>query len=244
MTYYVLSIIGIISANRIICRIEKSFFINHKNSLTIFVFLTTPIYIFLIIKDHYFIFILYIGLILISLIFFSIFLEKKLQNVFLTTHLNLINGLILQIKSGHSVQKAISESFLQMNNFEMIIYEPLRSIQKSDLDIKRIPQRWIQFYFFELQQILSSEIRVSDQLEMFKQGLKVKNRFIQRTSQVSLQIKAQALVACLVYALIFALSYYQLDLISSPWVIFFSLVMLFLGLILIFKIGGKIKWKI
>jgi hypothetical protein len=150
----------------------------------------------------------------------------------------------LQIKSGYSTQKAITESFYQMNEYEKIIYEPLRSILKPDFDIELINYRWLHFYFLELRCVLRSEIRVSEQLEMFKQGLKVKNRFIQRTSQVSRQIKAQAVVACVIYGLIFTLSYYQLNLMGSKIAIICSLGLFVVGIFLIFRIGGTIKWKI
>jgi hypothetical protein len=244
MTYLLLAIIGFISAHRIICRIEKFFFVNRKNSLTFFVFLTIPIYFFVIIKDHLTLYILYIGLFLVSLIFFSYFFEKKLKSVFLQSHLNLINSLLLQIKSGYSTQKAINECVLQMTNFENTIYAPLNSILKPEFDIQLITRHWQHFYFMELRSILTSETRVIDQLEMFKQGLKVKNRFVARTNQVTRQIKAQAVVATLVYGLIFALSYYQLNLLESPATIICSFLLFLIGLIFIFKLGGTIKWKI
>lgn len=131
-----------------------------------------------------------------------------------------------------------------MSELEKIIYEPLRSILKPEFDIELIKYRWLHFYFLELRYVLRSEIRVSEQLEMFKQGLKVKNRFLQRTSQVSRQIKAQAVVAFVIYGLIFTLSYYQLRLADCLFVIICSIVLFGIGIFLIFRIGGTIKWKI
>jgi hypothetical protein len=201
-------------------------------------------YFFVFIKEHFAVFAIYIGLILLSLIFFSFIFEIKLKKVFLTSHLNVIDSLILQMRAGYSVQKAISETFFYMNQAENIIYEPLKSILKPDFSIQQNSYRWIRFYFLELNSIFKSETRVSEQLEMFRRGLKVQNRFLARTSHVTRQIKAQALVACLVYTLIFALSYYQLDLLSSPTAVILSLMLFLIGIIIIFKLGNKIKWKI
>lgn len=244
MAYFLLSIIGFISANRIMYRFEKFFFMKRKKSRVFFLFLTIPIYVFAIIKEHYVYLAIYIGLILISLIFFSIILEKKLRKVFLMSHLNLINGLLLQIKAGYSVQKAISESFLSLSTFENILFEPLKSILRSDFDIKAVPYAWSHFYFQELRAILKSESRVGEQLEMFKRGLKVKVSFIRRTEQVTRQIKAQAMVSCLVYALIFTLSYYQLNLMDSFLTVIASLGLFLTGIFTIFRFGKKIKWTI
>ncbi len=244
MTYFLLSSLGFLSVHRIMYRLEKFFLMNRKKSTLSFVILTSPMYFFVFIKDHFAILMVYIGLILVSLIFFSFFYEIKLKKVFLTSHLNVIDGLILQIRVGNSTQKAISETFSHMKGFENIIYEPLRSILKPDFDVHANSYRWIRFYFSELHHIFRSESRVGEQLEMFKRGLKVQNRFLARTSHVTRQIKAQALVACLVYGLIFALSYYQLDLLSSPTTVILSLMLFLIGIFLIFRIGSRIKWKI
>lgn len=187
---------------------------------------------------------IYIGLFLLSLIFFFIIFEKKLKNTFILSHLNVIDGLLLQIRAGYSTQKALSESFMTLKTFENIIFEPLQSILRPDFDIKLIRYGWTSFYFLELRQILKSETRLIEQLEAFKQGLKIKNKFIQRTRQVSRQIKAQAVVACVVYGLIFTLAYYQLDLMSSFSTVLGSILLFLTGIFIIFQLGGRIKWRI
>jgi hypothetical protein len=244
MTYFLLSILGFLSVHRIMYRLEKYFFMNRKKSTLSFVILTSPMYFFVFIKELFPLLTVYIGLILISLIFFSFIYEIKLKKVFLASHLNVIDGLILQLRVGNSTQKAISETFSHLVHAENIIYEPLKTVLKPDFDIQTNSYRWIRFYFSELNHILKSETRVIEQLEMFKRGLKVQNRFLARTSQVTRQIKAQALVACLVYSLIFTLSYYQLNLISCLTTVIFSLTLFLIGLFIIFKIGSRIKWKI
>ncbi len=206
--------------------------------------LHTPMCFFVFIKEHFALLTVYIGLILASLIFFSFIYEIKLKKVFLSSHLHVIDGLILQIRVGYSNQKAISETLSHRIGVENIIYEPLRAILKSDFDVHTNSYRWMRFYFSELHHIFKSEVRISEQLEMFKRGLKVQNRFLARTSQVTRQIKAQALVACLVYGLIFVLSYYQLNLMSSLTTIILSLALFLIGILIIFKLGSKIKWTI
>lgn len=244
MTYFLLSSIGFLSVHRIMYRLEKFFFMNRKKARFLFVILTSPMYFFVFIKELFPVLTVYIGLIMVSLIFFSFIYEINLKKVFLTSHLNVVDGLILQTRVGNSTQKAISETFLNMSRAENTIFEPLKNVLKPDFNIQIDSYRWIRFYFSELNYILKSETRVSEQLEMFKRGLKVQNRFLARTSQVTRQIKAQALVACLVYGLIFTLSYYQLDLMSCLTTILLSLTLFLIGLFVIFKIGSRIKWKI
>ncbi len=244
MTYFLLSSLGFLSVHRIMERFSKSFFINRKKTIVLFSLFTFPMYYFVYIKELLPLLTLYIGLILISLIFFSLIYELKLKKVFISSHLNVIDGLILQIRVGYSTQKAISESLNHMSGAENKIYEPLRSILKPDFDLHANSYRWMRFYFSELSAILKSEARVTEQLVMFKQGLKVENRFLARTSQVTRQIKAQALVACLVYGLIFLLSYYQLNLMDSMKTVVLSLILFLMGIIFIFTIGRKIKWKV
>lgn len=244
MTYFLLSAIGFISAHRIMYRFEKFFFMKRKKSIGLFAILIFPLFIFGVFKEHTLLLALYIGLILLSLIFFSLILEKKLKKVFESLHLNFINSLLLHIKAGNSTQKSITESFLGLSMLENILFEPFRSILRPDFELKALPHRWTHFYFLELQQILRSETRVADQLELFKRGLKIKNKFIQRQQQVTRQIKAQALVAGLVYVTIFILAFTQLDLMSCPITIIISLVLFLLGIGAIFKLGGRIKWRI
>lgn len=244
MTYFLLSIIGFLSVHRIMYRLEKFFFINQKKTMFLFVILTSPMYFFVFIKEHFALLTVYIGLILASLIFFSFIYEIKLKKVFISSHLHVIDGLILQIRGGYSNQKAISDTLSHMSSVENIIYEPLSSILKSDFDVHMNSYRWMRFYFSELHHIFKSEVRISEQLEIFKRGLKVQNRFLARTSQVTRQIKAQALVACLVYGLIFLLSYYQLDLMASTTTVILSLMLFLIGIFIIFKLGSQIKWKI
>lgn len=225
-------------------RLEKFFFMKRKKSALIFGILTFPFYIFAFIKEHFLLLTLYIGLILISLIFFSIIFENKLKKVFLASHLNLINSLLLQIKAGYSVPKAITECVFSHSALENILFEPLSSILRPDFEVKTIPYRWLRFYFHELGMILKSEARVAEQLEMFKQGLSVKKKFIQRTQHVTRQIKAQALVAGLVYVMIFAISYYQLNLMNNFLTVVISIGLFLTGILVIFKLGDKIKWTI
>lgn len=242
--YLMLSLIGILSVERLISRIQKCFFINTYFLHLSFWILTFPIYIFLYFKDHFSLFIVYIGLILISLIFFLTFYEKKLKKVFLMSQLNVVNALILQIQSGKSSQKVLLDVFQSLSKAEKRIYQPLEFIMKTQYNNLYNEFRWSNSFFNELKEILKSETRLIQQLIMFREGLKVHRKFFLRKEQVSRQIKAQAIVSLFIYILIFLLSYYQLDLKSCYKTILISLLMLLLSLVLIFKLGGRIKWSL
>ena len=85
--------------------------------------------------------------------------------------------------------------------------------------------------------------KVIDQLISFRDGLKIQRNLRHRSRQVTQQIRAQAIVAIFIYLGIFLLSWHSFQLKSQPMLILLSFILFVIGEILIFWVGGRIKWK-
>ncbi len=242
--YLMLSLIGLFSADRLITMFIQYSLIESRRFHFSFYVLCIPVYFFMYFKEHFSLLMIYIGTILLTLIFFLSFIEKKMKKVFFLTQLNVLSGLILQIRTGKSPQRAFLDIFELMIGFQKKVYQPLALMLSHDLSLKKTLPKWSSAYFIEIEAVLKSDQRIIQQIEVLRAALKVRNKFISRKTQVTQQIRAQAIVAIFVYLIIFMLSWYQLNLIESKGLIVCSIIFLAASIYLIFKLGGRVKWTI
>ena len=156
----------------------------------------------------------------------------------------IFDSIFLQIRVGHSPQKALAEALYCSSNLERKVYEPLKYIFMPNFSVEQIQLSVTKHYILELRTILLSNSRILEQLQSLRDGLKIQHQFRQKTTQVTQQIKAQALVAVAIYMLLFVISYLNLSLSSFPRLLVISICTFTLGIYLVFKIGERIKWKI
>jgi hypothetical protein len=157
--------------------------------------------------------------------------------------IQLIDELILLMKTGKSAQASLKVSYLQLSNWEKIVFKPLLfCFDHENQSMDSILQAH-QFYFEELKHILRSSTKVIDQLNSFREGLKVQRNLRHRSGQVTKQIRAQAIVSVFIYCGIFFLSWVNFNLSNQFALIAISISLFLAGEFLVFFIGGQIKWK-
>lgn len=176
--------------------------------------------------------------------FFYVFHEKKLQFLFENRHKSLIDELILQIQSGCSPIKALQDVMSTMSIYEKKVFWPLNLLLGSPSAVSLNVGMKNQKYFEELIEILQQKSRVVDQLETFRNSLQIQIKLRRKSRTVTAATKAQAVVSILIYFVFLIISWTQFNLRDYPVVLMLSVTFLVVGVVLIFKLGNKIKWTI
>lgn len=241
--FFLLSIIGFASVTRFLGVLEKFFIINAVQKRRLMLFCLLPIYFFVFIKDLFLIFVIYIGVFLLSLTFFHIFFQKKVEKAYFKLHLHVVNIIILQIKAGYSSTKAIHDLFDDFNQFEKIAFQSLKQQIIQNFDAETTQNRFMKEYFDELTHIFKSQTKIIDQLETFKRGLMIKNRLYIKTKTILDQIAVQFMVCGGVYLILILLSVRFFRLLEHKALIFVSGSLFCAGAYLIYKLGRRVKWS-
>lgn len=238
-----ISLFGIAIIYRNLSLLEKFEVINKRKMFLCFIFLQLPLFLFVIFKEQITFTLLYIGTFLLTLIFYRKIFIKLAESTYENCHLHLLDHLILLLKSGKSAQMSIKIAFDRFSEWEKIVFGEFESI--FDLQKQKIVPTFDQhrFYFEEIKFILHSNHRVADQLNSFREGLRIRHNLRHRSRQVTQQVRAQAIVSILIFLILVVVSYSQFNLSKHPEIFLLSLGLFTLGLFLIFKMGGKIKWK-
>lgn len=238
------SLFGFVVVDRFLSRLEKFKIISASKRNFFFVASVFPLYVLVIFKEQIIYFTVYIGLFLISLMSFYYYFEKTLENSFPQRQILLLDTLILQMSVGSSPQKALHIALKSISAREKRVFEPLQHIFSDDFSEKQIQFSFSKSFILELRHLLRGTSRVMEQLQSFRQGLKIQINLRHKSRQASMQTRAQAVVAAFVYAVIFFISNQYLGLAQNFPAMLTSLLLFTAGLVLIFKMGDNIKWRI
>jgi len=241
--FLLLSIFGLFINDRFVSRLEKFKFVT-DNKRKLFITLNIPSIYFLFFKDQIIIFFIYIGLILLSLTFFSIYFRFFLEKVFFNSHIRIVDTVLMTMKTGISPLSSVKIVHQSLNKFEKVVFEPLLFVN-SDLKVPiyACNSNSIE-YFDEFEKILNSKSKITEQLDRFRRGLRIKKSIRHKSRLASLQVRAQAIVAILVYVFLFLFSIHELNLLSHPVAIIVSGVLMIIGTYLILLKGNRIKWTV
>ena len=243
MLEILISMFGFVIIFRILSHLQKFEVLNQKKVIVMFFFLQIPIYLPLIFKELFAVTVIYIGLFLLSLMFFQKILAFWAKRTFNLRSITFIDEIILLMKTGKSAQSSLKITYVHLSEWEKHVFKPsLFCFEHENISLKSILPCH-QFYFQELEHILRSSAKVIDQLISFRDGLKIQRNLRHKSGQVTKQIRAQAFVAVFIYFGIFLLSWYNFQLKQEKFLIALSLALLSLGEVLIFCLGGRIKWK-
>lgn len=245
MTNFLISVFGFIVVDRILYRLEIFKYISllgrrniRKLSLIFYV-------LFSIFKELWVLNIILFGILFAFLIFFYIFHEKKLENLFESRHKAVIDELILIIQTGNSPIKAVNDVVSSMTIYEKKVFSPLKMISEPNISRDlRLEFHFHQNYFQELTEILRQKTRVIDQLETFRNNLQIQIKLRRKSGTVAASTRAQAVVAGFIYIVFLWISWTQFNLKQYPMLLICSMTLFFAGIVTVFKMGNKIKWTI
>lgn len=243
MLQVLLSLFGIVIVYRNLSLLKRFEVISLRKAQIYFVLLQLPLYISVIFKEQSAFLFLYIGIFLLTLIFYRKILNIFALSTYENCHLQILDQLILLLKSGKSAQTALKIVLSGFSAWERLVFRNLQMIFEIERqELKPLFEK-NHFYFQEMQLILRSSSHVIEQLRSFRDGLRIQRNLRHRSRQVTQQIRAQAVVSVAIYIGIFCLSSAYLGLQKSTTLIFISVLLFLIGFSSIFLIGGRIKWK-
>lgn len=244
MVFHILiSLFGIAIVYRNLSLLEKFEVINKKKMFLWFIFLQFPFFLFVFFKEQIAFTLIFIGIFLTTLIFYRNIFMKFAMMTYVKCHLRALDHLILLLKSGKSAQIGIKIVFDSFSGWEKIVFAPLATVFELRDSEKTILFNVNSFYFEEIKSILRSNHQISEQLQSFREGLRIRHTLRHRSRQVTQQIRAQALVAVFIFFIFLYISFKNFGLHKHLSVLFVSTALFFSGFLLIFKIGGRIRWK-
>lgn len=187
---------------------------------------------------------LFIGILLITLklfpLVFRIFLLRRLEGDLLP----LFDHVILALQTGKSFRQGMLSAIEcrqgwirnQLRDlFNSVIYGDDAIVMKSAL-LKDLQM--------ELLEIDRSNNRVVEQVRSLRRQLKMREDFRRRSGQVTQQIKMQAIIVTVLYLGLLAFVIAQFGGREHANLLLFSNGIFFCGLITVFQIGRRMKWKV
>ena len=241
-----ISMFGIAFVHRNLSLLEKLDVLSRSKLNSAFYFLQLPFYFYLIFKELLPTILIYIGVILGTLILFDKIIRFFREKTFERMHLHIIERLILLLRSGKSAQTGTKNVFENLTSWQKVTFRGINEIfeirNREVGEISAFSENQQQ-YFAELAHILRSTSNITDQLIAFRRGLRLYSGLKQRSRQAVQATKAQAIVSLVIYLMLIVLSksYLNLKLLSFP--VFASLAFFVTGQIIIYKLGGIIRWK-
>lgn len=243
MFHILLSLFGIAIVYRNLSLLEKFEVIGRKKMFLCFLFLQIPLFLFVFFKEQITFTLLFIGIFLLTLIFYRRILKKLAYVTYEKCHLRLLDHLILLLKSGKSGQVGVKIAFASLSGWEKIVFQEFAAIFElydqekfAAFDVNR-------FYFDDLKMILKSNHQIIEQLQSLREGLRLRYNLRHKSRQVTQQIRAQALVALFIFALFLFISFSNFNLKDHTEYLVVSITLFLAGFFLIFKLGGRIRWK-
>lgn len=237
------SLFGLVVIARILSQLKNFSIISTTKSTLLLIIFQLPFYFLVIFKEQRVFYIIYIGSFFISLIFFRQILSIFAEKTFRRHQLHVLDQLIMSLKAGKSAAAGVKRVINRMNEWEKMVFKPLLfcfDVKNHEIKVLCHAHKG---YFNEIISILHSNSKIIDQLTSLRDGLKIEVNLRRKSSEVTQQLKAQALVAIGLYVGMFFISWNFLGLEKHSGIIFLSLVLFFLGEALVFVMGGKIKWK-
>ena len=240
----IVSVFGIAVVHRNLSLLEKSELISGEKPKSLFLILQFPFYFYLLFKELLPLVLIYIGIFSLTLIveqqIFMFFRRKTFEKM----HFHIVERLILLLRTGKSAKTSVKIIFSELNSFEKSVFLQLESIFADEKSKIRPIQSANDDFFAELATILQSTSHVIEQMNSFRELLRVQNDLRHRSEQVLITARAQGALCALIYAVFFAMStlYFNLEVVS--WPVLLSLTLFGVGQLLLYKLGRRIRWNL
>ncbi len=187
---------------------------------------------------------LFIGILLAFLKVFPIILRHFLLQELKKTLLPFFDAIILGLHSGRSFRNSAFEAAemqtpwvqIQLRDLMQSIVKTERAISTKSALLKDLREEFIK--------IDNSKNRCLEQVKALRREYKMKEDFRRRSVQVTQQIRMQAIIVTALYAALLCFVIVQFGFSLHQNVILFSLFLFVAGLLWVFSIGRRLKWKV
>lgn len=245
MLHFMVSMIGFLSAQRFLSDLAKDFALSSRIFAALagfnlcFILVTAVISI----SSPHISWIL-IGIFLLSLNFFAPILRWHLSRRLFLSLLPLLDHVILGLQTGKSFRSSLIYAIEMQNGW---IRNQLRDLYHSMLNSENniaMKSALLKDLRAELIEIDNSNQRVLEQVKALRRQLKMQRDFRRRSGQVTQQIKMQAIIVTALFLGLLGFVIFQFGWHENSKIIFFSAFFFILGLIFIFSVGRRMKWKV
>lgn len=243
MIQFLISLFGILIIYRNLSLLEKVQIISLTKFRIYFLSFQLPIYLFFFFKEQMLFLLLYIGIFLIILMFYRKIFIFFAECTYEKCHLMILDHLIILVKTGKSPSVGLQKVKNQMSQWQQIVFADLQCISPQEKSVNQQKFLKNQLYIQEVKSILTSQQLVVEQLISLRQGLKLQQSLRHKSRQATYQIRAQAITSIFIYCGLLAISWGQLNLKNSVSFLLISIFMFFSGIVSLFFLGGRIKWK-
>lgn len=241
---FLISVIGFMFAHRILANIVTEFALTQKIfvllhlccvvilALALF-FITSPITLWIL-----------IGILLITLKFFPTFLRFFLLKRLSQALIPFFDHVILALQAGKSFRQAMNSAIDAQAGWQRNQLRDLyNSITTSEVQIV-LRSALLKALQAELVEIDRSQNRCVDQVKALRRQLKLVEDFRRRSGQATEQMKMQAIIVTALYVGLLFFVIKQFGFKNHLPLISFSLFIFVAGLLWIFLIGRRMKWKV
>jgi hypothetical protein len=243
---FIVSLFGIVFVHRNLSLLEKLEVLSPLKLKAAYCFLLLPYMLNLFFKELFVPVLINIGIFLITLILFDKIITYFAQKTFEKIHMQVIERLILLLKVGKSPQTSVKILFNDLTSWQKVTFAQLNHV----FEIENVSNNHAitlnssnLMFFNELKIILRATSHISEQLKAFYDALKLHHSLRHKSKLATQQTRAQALVCAFIYIgfLFLSTQYLQLEVFSVT--VGVSLSLFLCGQLLIFRLGGSIKWK-
>lgn len=187
---------------------------------------------------------LFIGILLISLKFFPSILRFFLTNELSKALIPLLDQVLMGLQTGNSFRNSLriaieNQSGWKRNQLREV-YEYVVSTDRK-VDAKSAVLKDFQQEMIEID---GSQSRTVEQVRALRRQLKMQEDFRRRSGQVTQQIKMQAIIVTVLFLALLLFIITQFGYVAHRLLIFGSVNIFIVGLIWIFSIGRRMKWKV
>ena len=243
--YFMISIFGHMLAHRLFLSMAREFAFSHQlvrhlsftNLAVICIFTlisaAAPTKLWLL-----------IGILLITLKFFPHILRILLLKRLRSSLIPLLDSVILGLQSGKSFRLSLQSAVdMQSGWVRLQLMELFESIYVAK-NVIAMKSPLLKDFQAELAEIDRSQVRCVEQVRALRRHLKMQEDFRRRSGQVTQQIKMQAIIVTVLFCGLLSFVILQFGFKQNQTLILTSALVFISGLIGIFLMGRRLKWKV
>ena len=241
---FLISAIGFVVAHRILANIVTEFALNQKIFIILNIFCVLALATSIFFVTHPLTLWILIGILLITLKFFPRFMRFFLLKRLAQGLIPFFDHVILGLQAGKSFRQAMNSAIEAQAGWQRNQLRDLyNSIVTSEIKIV-LKSALLKDLQAELLAIDRSQNRCVEQVKALRRQLKLMEDFRRRSGQVTEQMKMQALIVTALYLGLLFFVIKQFGFKNHQSLILISGFIFLIGLLWIFLIGRRMKWKV
>ena len=159
--------------------------------------------------------------------------------------LGFLNKIILQMRSGNSFRQAVVRANETNSSFVRTKMDDIMKIVVFSQHSSTVTKSsFVDFIISEFKLVDTHSHRSLQRLLNLRKKIQIEEEFRHRSGQVLNQIRLQSTVITVLYSALLIFVVVQYGFMKHSGIIYVSTFMFIVGLLFVFKLGRKLKWKV